>query len=114
MSASVEALLGTDLSVLDQVGVQAEADRLRGLIGRLSGRLDQVLAELDVRGGGQVQTNPGSEHAALYQSVQGWWRDTATSYLSTWSTSTVSRTRRPDGRASTVVVGLRSAEGQEQ
>jgi hypothetical protein len=78
MSASVEALLGTDLSVLDQVGLQAEADRLRGLIGRLGGRLDQVLAELDVRCLGQVQTNVGSEHAALYQSVQGWWRDTAT------------------------------------
>jgi hypothetical protein len=78
MSASVEALLGTDLSVLDQVGLQAEADRLRGLIGRLGGRLDQVLAELDVRCLGRVQTNVGSEHAALYQSVQGWWRDTAT------------------------------------
>ncbi|HTL23508.1 MAG TPA: DUF222 domain-containing protein [Mycobacteriales bacterium] len=74
----VEALCAGDLSALDQGALQASADGLRQLIGRLTGRLDQVLAELDVRGGGQVQTNVGSEHAPLYQSVQGWWRDSAT------------------------------------
>ncbi|HUR15537.1 MAG TPA: DUF222 domain-containing protein [Mycobacteriales bacterium] len=75
---AVDALLGVDLSGLDQVGLQAEVDRLRAVVGRLTGRLDQVLAELDVRLGSQVQTNVGSEHAPLYQSVQGWWRDSAT------------------------------------
>jgi hypothetical protein len=74
----VEALLRVDLSGLDQVGLQAAADGLRGLIGRLTGRLDQVLAELDVRCAGQVRSNVGSDGPALYQSVQGWWRDTAT------------------------------------
>ena len=74
----VESLCAGDLAGLDQVALQATAEGLRQLIGRLTGRLDQVLAELDVRGGGQVQTNPGSEHAPLFQSVQGWWRDSAT------------------------------------
>jgi hypothetical protein len=74
----VEALLRADPSQLDQVGLQAAADELRGLIGRLTGRLDQVLAELDVRCAGSVRSNVGSDGPALYQSVQGWWRDTAT------------------------------------
>jgi len=74
----VEALLRTDLAGLDQVGLQAAADELRGLIGRLTGRLDQVLAELDVRCAGSVRSNVGSDGPALYQSVPGWWRDSAT------------------------------------
>jgi hypothetical protein len=74
----VEAMLAVDLSGLDQVGLQSLAQQLRQAAGRISGKLDQVLAVLDASGDGSVQTNPGSEHAAIYQSVEGWWRDTAT------------------------------------
>jgi hypothetical protein len=72
---AVEAMLAVDLAGLDQVGLQALAVQLRGLAGRLLGRVDQVLAELDTRGDGVVQTNYGSETAPLFQSVPGWWRD---------------------------------------
>jgi hypothetical protein len=75
--AAVAAFCAADLTVLDQTGLQVEALALRGLIGRLQGRLDQVLGELDARYQGVVQTNPGSDGPALYQSTQGWWRDAA-------------------------------------
>jgi hypothetical protein len=74
----VEWVLRTDLTGLDQTGLQALAAQLRTAVGRLSGRLDEVLAELDVRCAGAVRSNPDSDGPALYQSVQGWWRDTAT------------------------------------
>jgi hypothetical protein len=47
------------------------------LAGRLLGYADQVLGELHARYQGQVVSNPGSEGAPLYQSLQGWWRDAA-------------------------------------
>jgi hypothetical protein len=75
---AVTARCAADLTGLDQTGLQAEALALRGLVGRLQGRLDQVLGELDTRYRGAVQTNPGSDGPALYQSTQGWWRDAAT------------------------------------
>ncbi len=74
---AVDALCASDLTALDQVGLQASATQLRGLIGRLQGRLDQVLGELDTRSQGNVVANPGSDGPALFQSTQGWWRDAA-------------------------------------
>jgi hypothetical protein len=75
---AVEALLAVDLSGLDQVELQALAGDLRVLAGRLLGRVDQVLAELDSRGQGLVQTNVGSDGVPVYLNVQYWWRENAT------------------------------------
>jgi hypothetical protein len=75
---AVEAILAVDLSGLDQVGLQALAGQLRVLAGRLLGRVDQVLAELDTRGGGVVQTNVGSDGVPVYLNLQYWWREHAT------------------------------------
>ena len=63
----VESLCAGDLSGLDQVALQATAEGLRGLIGRLTGRLDQVLAELDVR----QQPQPASSVAVCVSSGRG-------------------------------------------
>ena len=74
----LEALCDGDLEALDQVGLQDLIGDLNGSIGRLTGRLHQVLGELGARGDGAVRTNLGSEGAALYRPVQAWWRDAAT------------------------------------
>ena len=73
----VEALLGTDLSALDQVGLQQHAVAVHSAIGRLTGHLHVTLGELDARQEGVVVANPGSDGPAIYRPVQQWWRDAA-------------------------------------
>jgi hypothetical protein len=78
MSGDLQQLLGTDLSALDQVGLQQHATTLRAAIGRLTGQLTRTLGELDARGDGTVVTNPGGDGAPLHRPVHQWWRDAAT------------------------------------
>jgi len=73
----VEALLRTDLTSLDQVGLQEHALVVQQAVGRLTGHLSEVLGVLHARGDGAVVANPGSEHAPLYRPLQHWWRDAA-------------------------------------
>jgi hypothetical protein len=74
----VDALLRSNLSALDQVGLQEHAVAVRQAIGRLTGHLHAVLGELDARHDGMVVANPDSEGPARYRPVQHWWRDAAT------------------------------------
>jgi hypothetical protein len=76
-AALLEKMCSGALGDVDQVGLQDLLGELRECVGRLTGRLQQVLGELDARGDGAVRTNPHSEGPALYQPVQGWWRDRA-------------------------------------
>jgi len=78
LAAVVEQVCAADLRPLDVPALQTLAQQLRQAVGRVQGRLDQVLAELDDRSGGQVRENPGSEHAPLFMATRTWWREQAT------------------------------------
>ena len=49
-----------DLNHLSITDLQTQAHQLRTCAGRLPGRLDQALSELNQRAGGQVRENPDS------------------------------------------------------
>ena len=74
----VGRVCAADLRRLEVAELQALTTELRQAAGQLQGRLDQVLAELDERSGGQVRENPGSEQAPLFMATQTWWREEAT------------------------------------
>jgi hypothetical protein len=78
VEALVEVLLCTDLTSLDQVGLQQHALAVRRAVGQLTGYLHAVLGELSSRQDGVVVANPGSDGPVLYRSVPQWWRDAAT------------------------------------
>ena len=68
----------TDLSTLDQVGLQQHAVAVQIAVGRLTGHLHATLGELASRNDGVVVANPGSEAPARYRPVHQWWHDAAT------------------------------------
>jgi Domain of unknown function (DUF222) len=78
LSDTVERSCSADVSGLDVPALQVLALGVRQAAGRLLGRLDQVLVELDERSGGQVRENSGSEHAPLFMATQTWWRESVT------------------------------------
>ena len=63
-----------DLSVVD---LQDLALELRTAAARLTGRLDEVLAELETRSAGMVRTNPDSDGPALFAPTRAWWRESS-------------------------------------
>ncbi|MGB8651443.1 MAG: DUF222 domain-containing protein, partial [Mycobacteriales bacterium] len=77
LAAVVRTVCGADLSAADVPTLQQTVTELRQAIGCLSGKLDEALAELEVRGDGQVPANPGSDGPPLSQATRTWWRDEA-------------------------------------
>jgi len=75
MPIDLDALLSTDLSTLDQDGLQERAVAVQRTINRLTGHLHDVLGELHQQGQGNVVANLGTEHAPVYRLLQHWWRD---------------------------------------
>lgn len=71
LRAVVEQVCSADLDAVDVPALQVEAVLLESAIGRLTGRRDQVLAELEARGGA-VDGDDGRVLA-----TQVWWRDAA-------------------------------------
>lgn len=69
--AAVELLCSADLAGVDSEGLQADARDVRLAIGRLQGRLDEMLAEIESRGGA---VDADGERVPTY----AWWRDVAT------------------------------------
>jgi hypothetical protein len=68
---AVEQLCSADLSVADLCALQADAQDVRLAIGRLQGRLDEILGEIESRGGARDEDDkPVPTYA--------WWRDAAT------------------------------------
>ena len=74
----VGRVCAADLRQLEVAELQALTQELRQATGCLQGRLDQVLAELDERSGGQLQENAGREQVPLFMATQTWWREEAT------------------------------------
>lgn len=60
-----------DLAVAD---LQDLAVSLRTAVQRLTGKLDEVLGELEERSGGQVLEHPGADGPSLWMSTRTWWR----------------------------------------
>jgi hypothetical protein len=68
LAAVVEQVCSADLSAADVSGLQADAFAVRHVIGRLTGRLDELLAEIEARGGALDELGEPVP-------TQVWWRD---------------------------------------
>lgn len=74
----MEDLIEQPLDALDVRALQAFAHQVYAAKNRLTGKLDQVLAELEIRSGGKVEEHPDGDGPPLWQPVRTWWRDQAT------------------------------------
>ena len=74
LATAVTEACAEDLDGLSVQDLQAHAIALRTAAARLTGRLDEVLGELDARSGGQVIANPASTGPALWTTTRTWWR----------------------------------------
>ena len=74
LATAVSVACDEPLDGLSVQDLQAHAVLVRTAAQRLTGRLDEVLAELETRSNGQVRTNPDSEGPALWATTRTWWR----------------------------------------